>query len=83
MPKFMDVHRGFVGATAEQLQAAHEADQKIEAEEGVHFERAWLDPETGHVFCLSTAPSADAVRAIHERAGHPADEVHELTVEVE
>ena len=82
MPKFMDVHRGFVGATAEQLQAAHEADQKIEAEEGVHFERAWLDPETGHVFCLSTAPSAEAVQKVHERAGHPADEVHRVDVEV-
>jgi len=83
MPKFMDVHRGFVGATAAELQAAHEADQKIEAEEGVTFERAWLDPTSGHVFCLSTAPSADAVRKIHERAGHPADEVHELAIEVE
>ena len=82
MPKFMDVHRGFQGVTQEQLQAAHEADQKIEAEEGVTFERAWLDPTSGHVFCLSTAPSADAVKRIHERAGHPADEVHELTVEV-
>ena len=83
MPTFMDVHRGFVGVTAEQLQAAHEADQKIEAEEGVHFERAWLDPTSGAVFCLSTAPSAEAVQRIHERAGHPADEVHQLDIEVE
>lgn len=49
----------------------------------MHFERAWLDPSSGHVFCLSWPPSADAVRKIHERAGHPADEVHQVDVEVE
>jgi len=44
MPKFMDVHSGFVGVTAEQLKQAHDADLAIEKEEKVHFERAWLDP---------------------------------------
>ena len=82
MPKFMDVPRGFEGVTAEQLQAAHDADLKIEGEEGVHFERAWLDPKSGLVFCLSSAPSAEAVQRIHERAGHPADEVHQVDIEV-
>ena len=83
MPKFMDVHKGFIGVTAEQLQEAHSRDQAIEAEEGVHFERAWLDPTSGHVFCLSTGPSADAVRRVHEKAGHAPDEIHEVTIEVE
>ena len=83
MPKFMDVHQGFVGVTAEQLQEAHARDLAIEAEEGVHFERAWLDPKSGAVFCLSTAPSAEAVMKIHERAGHPTTEVHQVDVEVE
>lgn len=82
MPKFMDVHKGFVGATAEQLQEAHERDLAIEAEEGVHFERAWLDPTSGYVFCLSTGPSEEAVRKVHERAGHAPDEVHRVDVEV-
>ncbi len=78
--KYMDVHNGFVGVTEAQLAVAHAADLAIEADEGVHFEHAWLDPVSGKVFCLSEGPSADAVRRIHERAGHPADEVHELTV---
>jgi len=52
----------------------------IQADESVDFQKAWADPVSGHVFCLSEAPSADAVRKIHERAGHPADEVHEITV---
>jgi hypothetical protein len=48
----------------------------------VHFERAWLDPERGKVFCLASGPSREAVMRIHERAGHPTVEVYELTVEV-
>jgi hypothetical protein len=82
MAQFMDVHSGFIGVTAEQLQEAHERDLAIEAEEGVHFDRAWLDPISGKVFCLATGPSKEAVMRIHERAGHPTAEVYELAVEV-
>jgi hypothetical protein len=82
MAKFMDVHSGFVGVTAEQLTAAHEADLAIEKDEGVHFERAWLDPVSGKVFCLSSGPSREAIMRIHERAGHPTAEVYELPIEV-
>ena len=78
----MDVHSGFVGVTATQLAEAHQRDLDIEATEGVHFERAWLDPEAGKVFCLASGPSKEAVLRIHERAGHPTSEVYELTVEV-
>ena len=61
---------------------AHERDLAIEGDEGVHFERAWLDPVAGKVFCLATGPSRDAVLRIHERAGHATNEVYALTVEV-
>ncbi|MGI8830427.1 MAG: SCO4226 family nickel-binding protein [Candidatus Limnocylindria bacterium] len=82
MATFMDVHNGFVGVTAQQLREAHERDLAIEGEEGVHFERAWLDPDIGRAFCLSTGPTREAVMRIHERAGHPTAEVYELSVEV-
>ncbi|MCV0404137.1 MAG: SCO4226 family nickel-binding protein [Chloroflexi bacterium] len=82
MRTFMDVHSGFIGVTADQLREAHDRDLAIEGDEQVHFERAWLDPEAGKVFCLATAPSKEAVMRIHERAGHPTSEVYELTVEV-
>lgn len=82
MPQFMDVHTGMVGVTSDALAAAHQADLDIQGDEGVTFQKAWADPKTGHVFCLSDAPSAEAVQRIHERAGHPADEVHEITVTV-
>jgi hypothetical protein len=82
MAQFMDVHTGFVGVTAEQLVDAHARDLAIEAAEGVHFERAWLDPVAGMVFCLSTAPSRDAIMRVHAQAGHPTAEVYELSAEV-
>jgi hypothetical protein len=82
MPLFMDVHRSMKGVTAEALQEAHNADLAIQADEHVDFKQAWADPESGMVFCLAEAPSAEAVRKIHERAGHPADDVYPLTVQV-
>lgn len=82
MAKFMDVHSGFFGVTAEQLKEAHEADLRIEKDEGVHFERAWLDPDAGKVFCLASGPSRESIMRIHERAGHPTAEVYELPIEV-
>ena len=34
------------------------------------YERAWLDPGAGKVFCLATGPSREPVMRIDERAGH-------------
>jgi hypothetical protein len=82
MAKFMDVHSGFIGVTAQQLAEAHRRDLAIEKDEGVHFERAWLDPERGKVFCLATGPTREAVMRVHDRAGHPTPEVYELQIEV-
>jgi hypothetical protein len=82
MATFMDVHSGFIGVSAEQLREAHERDLAIERDEAVHFAKAWMDPESGKVFCLATGPSKEAVMRVHERAGHPTPEIYELTVEV-
>ncbi len=81
MPEFMDVHTGMTGVTTEALNEAHQADLAIQDEERVNFKHAWGDPATGMVFCLSEAPSAEAVKRIHERAGHPADQVYEVPVQ--
>ena len=82
MPKFMDVHEGMVDITPEALAAAHAADLAIQAEEGVSFDHAWADPVSGKVFCLSEAPSADAIQRIHTRNGIPPTEIYELKIEV-
>lgn len=82
MPEFMDVHHNMVGITADELKAAHDADLAIQDDEKVNFKKAWADPESGMAFCLSEAPNADAVRKIHERTGHPADEIHPVPIAV-
>ncbi len=82
MAKFMDVHHDMSGITADQLRAAHQADLAVEANEGVHFEQAWADPESGTVYCLSEGPSKEAVQRVHERTGHPADEIHPVPLVV-
>ncbi|MEV5353434.1 SCO4226 family nickel-binding protein [Streptomyces sp. NPDC093516] len=82
MAKFMDVHHSMKGITEEQLREAHDADLAIQDEEQVTFEQAWADPESGVVYCLSEAPSAEAVQRVHERAGHRADEVHAVPLTV-
>ena len=82
MARYMDVHEGFVGATQAMLEEAHRADLEFQADEGVSFDQAWLDPDSGKVFCLSTAPSKEAVQRVHERAGHPTDQVYEVPVVV-
>jgi hypothetical protein len=81
MPEFMDVHRGMKGITSEGLLEAHRADLAIQEQEGVDFKHAWADPESGYVWCLSEAPNAEAIRKIHEAAGHPADEVFPVPVQ--
>ena len=81
MPEYMDVHRNMTGITLEALAEAHQADLAIQDEEHVNFKQAWADPVAGVVFCLSEGPSADAVKRIHERAGHPTDEVYEVPVQ--
>jgi len=81
VPEFMDVHTGMVGVTAEALREAHNADLAIQDDEKVNFKKAWADPASGTVFCLSEAPDAEAVQRIHERAGHRADSVYEVPVQ--
>jgi hypothetical protein len=81
MPEFMDVHTQMKGVTSEALLEAHNADLAIQDEEKVNFKHAWADPESGMVFCLSEAPTADAVKRIHERTGHPADNIYEVPVQ--
>lgn len=82
MPRFMDTHRGMVGLTADQLKEAHDADLAVQGEEGVSFEHVWADPASGIVYCLSDAPNAEAVQRVHQRTGHPADDIHAVPLEV-
>jgi hypothetical protein len=81
--KFMDIHTDMKGLDQQSFQHAHNMDTEIENEEGVHFLHAWADPSSGKAFCLSEGPSKEAVLRVHERAGHPTQEIYEVTLEVE
>jgi Protein of unknown function (DUF4242) len=75
----MDIHRKVEGLTPEAVRAAHQRDLEIQERSGVRFIRYWYDEKTGKVFCLSEAPTADAVNAAHREAhGLLADEVVEV-----
>jgi hypothetical protein len=82
MARYMDVHSGFKGVTREQLDEAHRKDLAIEKQEGVHFVKAWADPVSGKAFCLSEGPSKEAVLRVHEKTGHPTNEIYEVPIEV-
>lgn len=81
--KFMDIHTGMHGIDEASLLAAHKADTDIQGEESVRFLHAWADPVSGKVFCLSEGPSKEAVQRVHEKAGHPADEIYEVPIDIE
>ena len=83
MPRFIDVHSEMKGLDQQTLAAAHQRDLELETSEGVRFLHAWGDPTTGKVFCLSEGPSKEAVSRVHERAGHKADQIYEVPLEVE
>jgi len=36
----------------------------------------------GKVFCLSKGPSKEHVRRVHDRAGHPTDDIYEISVDL-
>jgi hypothetical protein len=83
MARFMDVHSGFTGVTEAQLTEAHRQDLALENKEGVHFMKAWADPTSGKAFCLSEAPSKEAVLRVHQSAGHPTTEIYEVPIVIE
>jgi len=51
----------------------------VQGRHGVRYLKYWYDPTTGKAFCLSEAPSKEAVLAVHEDAhGIVADEIFEV-----
>jgi hypothetical protein len=78
VPTFMDVHDG-MHVTSQQLAEAHKKDLEAQKGTGVEYVRYWLDSKAGKVFCLATGPNKDAVAAVHKKAGHPANELYEVS----
>jgi class 3 adenylate cyclase len=67
MPLYMDRH-DLPGVTAEQIAQAHVMDLGPSERHGVRFLTYWFDPETATAFCLATAPSPEAMQAVHQES---------------
>jgi len=79
VPLFMDIHEKVEGLTAAAAEVAHRQDLAVQARYGVRFIRYWYDEKTGKVFCLSEAPTIDAIHSVHREAhGLIADDVIEV-----
>ena len=79
MPLFIDHHKNLEGLTAEAVVEGHKKDLEVQEKYGVKYHRYWYNEETGEVFCLVEAPSAEAAEAVHREAGGvAADEITEV-----
>ncbi|MDB4954127.1 MAG: gualylate cyclase [Myxococcales bacterium] len=81
--RFIDIHKGMNGVDRPSFEEAHRKDTEIQGEEGVQFLHVWADPATGTAFCLSEGPDKEAVLRVHAKAGHPTDEIYEVSIEAE
>lgn len=83
MHLFLDTHdmrtRTFPESiTPEQLQVFYAGYAQACREEGVAIVRTFVSPREGRAYCLNLAPSAEAVRRAHEKAGLPIDTLTEV-----
>lgn len=77
---FLDTHH-LEGVTKEAVAEAHQKDLATQDKYGVNFFGYWVDEETGTVWCVSEAESADQVRASHKEAhGLVPDDVEEIII---
>jgi hypothetical protein len=80
MPLFMDVHHMDGGVSAADVAVAHKEDLRKQADHGVEYKRYWVNEETGKIFCLVEAPSAEAAHTVHREAhGLVADEIYPVS----
>jgi class 3 adenylate cyclase len=82
MPMYMDIHDA-AGATAEVVAAAHAADVDVQGKYGVEYHKYWFNEAQGKIFCLCTAPNAEAAVQVHRNAhGLLAQKIIEVAPEI-
>ena len=80
MPTYLDIHDLPATVTAEDLAKAHNADQQVQGKYGVEYHKYWVNRKNGKLFCMCTAPSAEAAAAVHQEAhGDTALKIIEVT----
>lgn len=82
MPLYIDIHN-LPGVTPDDVAKAHAADVKAQDQYGVQYVKYWVNEESGKVFCLCDAPSAEAATTVHRQAhGLVAERIIEVTPEL-
>ena len=80
MPLFMDTHDKVDGLTAEAAAGAHKMDLATQEKYDANFLRYWFSEDTGRVYCLIEAPTAEAANQVHKEAhGLLADEIVQVS----
>jgi class 3 adenylate cyclase len=78
VPLFIDIH-DLAGATPEAVAEAHSADVACQERHGVTYVKYWFNASRGKVFCLCTAPDAEAAKRVHlEAHGMNAERIIEV-----
>lgn len=79
MPTYIDIHEA-PGVTPKDLADAHAKDLQVQHRHGVEYLKYWHNQEKGKIFCLCTAPNAEAADAVHREAhGLRAGKIMEIT----
>ena len=82
MPMYMDIHE-IDGATADAVAKAHAADMEVQKKYGVEYHKYWLNESCGKIFCLCSAPDAEAANRVHREAhGLLAEKIIEVAPEI-
>lgn len=82
MPMYVDIH-DVPGVTADAAARAHLVDLHVQASHGVDYVKYWLNEKAGKVYCLVSAPNAEAADAVHREAhGMGAGRIMEVTPEM-
>jgi Protein of unknown function (DUF4242) len=68
VPLFMDMHDIQGGVKMDDVAKAHIADLKTQVGRDVRYLRYWVAEDSGRVFCLVEAPSAEAAADVHRDA---------------
>jgi class 3 adenylate cyclase len=67
IPLFIDIH-DVADATPDEIANAHKKDLQIQSAYGVNYVKYWLNESRGKIFCLCTAPNAEAADKVHREA---------------
>ena len=82
MPMYMDIH-DVPGVTPEDVANAHRQDMRVQHKHGVEYVKYWVNRKQGKIFCLCTAPNAEAADAVHREAhGRAAARILEVTQDI-